>query len=300
MSAMMNFGMAQQGNGELPPGVKRCPRCGELLFSDMSVCYGCLYDFERKPYRPPEGLDVSPLPPLTGNTPEATATLGKQEVRLEGTMPSERPQGASPHVEGQAAGKTVARSVEERVPVVAGRDIAVGLPKVTNAEQGTSAFVSARMDEAGSVRSEGMRVEKPARFRPSEASLADEAEGTRLVVDDGLEAAGTLVLEEPQHAIKVQTNDADFTVPVPQEGLVVGRGRECDIVLHSRAISRRHLRMTPAGPCVSVRDLGSTNPATLDGKPIRSTVNLRPGETLNLCGYQVTVAQCEGPAPPFG
>lgn len=35
---------------------KRCPRCGEVLFDDMDVCYGCLYDFRRRPYRLPEGL----------------------------------------------------------------------------------------------------------------------------------------------------------------------------------------------------------------------------------------------------
>lgn len=25
--------------------VKVCPRCGELLFQDMEICYGCLLDF---------------------------------------------------------------------------------------------------------------------------------------------------------------------------------------------------------------------------------------------------------------
>ena len=29
-------------------GTKICPRCGEELFSDMDVCYGCLYDFTRE------------------------------------------------------------------------------------------------------------------------------------------------------------------------------------------------------------------------------------------------------------
>lgn len=28
-------------------GVKTCPRCGEMLFDDMDVCYGCLYDFSK-------------------------------------------------------------------------------------------------------------------------------------------------------------------------------------------------------------------------------------------------------------
>lgn len=28
-----------------PTKTKVCPRCGEELFADMNVCYGCLYDF---------------------------------------------------------------------------------------------------------------------------------------------------------------------------------------------------------------------------------------------------------------
>ena len=28
---------------------KSCPRCLEELFSDMQICYGCLYDFSRAP-----------------------------------------------------------------------------------------------------------------------------------------------------------------------------------------------------------------------------------------------------------
>lgn len=28
-------------------GTKICPRCGQVLFDDMDVCYGCLYDFTR-------------------------------------------------------------------------------------------------------------------------------------------------------------------------------------------------------------------------------------------------------------
>ena len=32
---------------EQEQGTKVCPRCGQLLFKDMDVCYGCLYDFSR-------------------------------------------------------------------------------------------------------------------------------------------------------------------------------------------------------------------------------------------------------------
>lgn len=41
------FAGTQHGWGGEEPQTKACPRCGELLFADMDVCYGCLYDFSR-------------------------------------------------------------------------------------------------------------------------------------------------------------------------------------------------------------------------------------------------------------
>lgn len=31
---------------------KVCPRCGAVLFADMDICFGCLYDFSRVPQAP--------------------------------------------------------------------------------------------------------------------------------------------------------------------------------------------------------------------------------------------------------
>ena len=36
-----------QEHDEEEAQTKICPRCGELLFADMDVCFGCLYDFAR-------------------------------------------------------------------------------------------------------------------------------------------------------------------------------------------------------------------------------------------------------------
>ena len=33
-------------------GTKVCPRCGEELFEDMNICYGCLFDFDHEPEVP--------------------------------------------------------------------------------------------------------------------------------------------------------------------------------------------------------------------------------------------------------
>ena len=38
---------AGRSESEVPPTTKVCPRCGEVLFADMDVCYGCLYDFSK-------------------------------------------------------------------------------------------------------------------------------------------------------------------------------------------------------------------------------------------------------------
>ena len=52
--------------GAVELDTKVCPRCGELLFADMDVCYGCLYDFTRKRPRPllpdPPRIDADDIP----------------------------------------------------------------------------------------------------------------------------------------------------------------------------------------------------------------------------------------------
>jgi hypothetical protein len=39
---------------------KTCPRCGEELFRDMDICYGCLYDFTRRSDLPSPAAGVGP------------------------------------------------------------------------------------------------------------------------------------------------------------------------------------------------------------------------------------------------
>ena len=38
---------AETGDHDAEERTKTCPRCGQVLFADMDVCYGCLYDFSR-------------------------------------------------------------------------------------------------------------------------------------------------------------------------------------------------------------------------------------------------------------
>ena len=53
--------------------IKVCPRCGEELFADMHVCYGCLYEF-------PPGRDVpAPASPAVPKT-EETASAAEEPL----------------------------------------------------------------------------------------------------------------------------------------------------------------------------------------------------------------------------
>ena len=65
-------------------------------------------------------------------------------------------------------------------------------------------------------------------------------------------------------------------------GAVLGRSRDCDIVLDDGNVSRRHAEIVPRDGGWSIVDLGSTNGVTVDGRRVRGSAPLRGGEELEL------------------
>lgn len=153
-----------------------CPRCGAELYADMSVCYGCLYDFARDAARPrlPEPPGIPPEPPAGG--PDETLDL--------------------------ADGETC------------------------------------------STREVGMLVRTPS---------------------------------------------VDVWVSVPSRGVTVGRDDSNDVVLHSRAVSRRHLRLAPTPDGMEASDLGATNPTRYRGRDVRGSVIVPYGDSVDVCGCVLTM-----------
>jgi hypothetical protein len=69
-------------------------------------------------------------------------------------------------------------------------------------------------------------------------------------------------------------------MPVGPGGAVIGRSRDCDIVLADSNVSRRHAEIRPAGgDGWTITDLGSTNGVKVNGRTV-STAPLRPGDEV--------------------
>jgi pSer/pThr/pTyr-binding forkhead associated (FHA) protein len=99
-----------------------------------------------------------------------------------------------------------------------------------------------------------------------------------------------------------ETQGATVRLPLVEEGraYVLGRSSDSDLRLQHGAVSRRHLQLRRAGDEVVLTDLGSKNPARLDGEPIRGTVRMRVGSVLQIGPLRLSLARAEGKPPGSG
>jgi hypothetical protein len=65
------------------------------------------------------------------------------------------------------------------------------------------------------------------------------------------------------------------------EGAVLGRSRDCDVVLDDPNVSRRHAELRRDGPAWVVADLGSTNGVKVNGRRV-DQAPLEPGDRITL------------------
>lgn len=62
----------------------------------------------------------------------------------------------------------------------------------------------------------------------------------------------------------------------------IGRDDENDVVLSDTFVSGEHARLSWNGRGWVLEDLGSTNGTTVNGKKVRRTVTVKPGDTIQL------------------
>lgn len=86
------------------------------------------------------------------------------------------------------------------------------------------------------------------------------------------------------------------------DGCLIGRGRDCAVILNDAAVSKWHARLHFDGRRVSIEDLNSTNGTLVNGRRMESgaTLPLRRGDRITAGANQivfVTVARhAEPPA----
>jgi hypothetical protein len=74
---------------------------------------------------------------------------------------------------------------------------------------------------------------------------------------------------------------------VPPAGGVIGRSRDCDIVLDDVGISRHHAEIRPVSGDWTIADLGSTNGVSVNGHDVRGAQQLCPGDRVELGSTEI-------------
>jgi pSer/pThr/pTyr-binding forkhead associated (FHA) protein len=77
-------------------------------------------------------------------------------------------------------------------------------------------------------------------------------------------------------------------LPVSGPSTVIGRASDCQIVLKSAEVSKRHCRILIQDGNVEVEDLESVNGTLVNGKPIRR-IRLLNGDTLEIGDHTFSV-----------
>lgn len=129
------------------------------------------------------------------------------------------------------------------------------------------------------------RLVRPDEGPDAGASQGDHGHTQVYTVSERLSAP----LQGPDHRRRgARLRMGGKTSVLGSRGAVLGRSRDCDVVVDDANVSRRHAEIRPSGANWVVRDLGSTNGVKVNGRRIDAAQSLRSGDTLELGTTRVT------------
>jgi FhaA, N-terminal domain/FHA domain len=106
--------------------------------------------------------------------------------------------------------------------------------------------------------------------------------GETLIYSSSNRLGGPVKEARERRASRAMLLLGDRRVLVPPPGAVLGRSRECDIVLDDVGVSRRHAEIRPAPEGWTLVDLGSTNGVRLNDRRLRGPQPLQLGDRIEL------------------
>jgi hypothetical protein len=79
-----------------------------------------------------------------------------------------------------------------------------------------------------------------------------------------------------------------------QKGItLIGRSEECEVTIEDPLVSRQHARIVIDGDNLTLEDLGSRNGVRLNGKQIKASASLKPGDRVRVGTQEFVVCRVE-------
>jgi FHA domain-containing protein len=96
------------------------------------------------------------------------------------------------------------------------------------------------------------------------------------------------VTEDLPHLIGL-TGGLPGSVEIHRGVFTIGRGTECDLVLSSQLVSRRHAQLEWNGEVLLIHDLGSSNTTRVNDKILERETTLEDGDVIQIVDYHLEV-----------
>ncbi|HEV3070161.1 MAG TPA: DUF3662 and FHA domain-containing protein [Solirubrobacteraceae bacterium] len=139
--------------------------------------------------------------------------------------------------------------------------------------------------EAGAMHSEEPEPEPEPESEPEVDFLEPEAaqgRGETMIYSSSQRVGGAVKEARARRSSRAVLLVAGRRVLVPPPGAVLGRSRDCDIVLEDPGVSRRHAEIRPTEDDWVLADLGSTNGVRVNGRTLRGKHALQRGDRIEL------------------
>lgn len=114
------------------------------------------------------------------------------------------------------------------------------------------------------------------------AHVAEESVGNTMIYSSAERVQGPLLEAHSRRGARALLRLGDRRLLIPVAGGVIGRSRECDVVIDDPGISRRHAEVRPTPGGWELADLGSTNGVRVNQQELSGTRQLRSGDRIEL------------------